>query len=1166
MIPTPFRRVTGPGAVFAFSQIAMAVSLLFTGAPAHAAYECEDAVDGQSFSGAHGCIDWTVGSLTITNTGTITSGADDNGTGAKYATSVGTLWNQGTITSLSSVYDTLVIGLGSAAAEILNDGLISGVSPVRVVGSVTLLTNSATGTITGSGDYGILNDGRFGSPTPAQISTLTNAGLISSTGVAAVGNVNVAYDGVTGVVTIGTIDNQASGTISGEGVVTGASGVLNSGTVVVLNNDGQIRGGYAGVSNSGLISTITNTGTIQGTGAIDNNARGIYNAGTIGSISNNGGLIQGMDTGIYVDGGSISTIDNAGVIRSMDGSSGLYQAGLFVTRSGNVGTLTNSGTIRGLYDSIYVSGSSSLSTIVNTGTIAGDITDASTAGLTINGGSLSNAGLLTGAGGGTGVADKGTIYNVASNLTFGTGFLVLNDDLNVGASGTVYNTGATLGLINPIDVTGNYTQTGGALVFAASSPGSYAYLNVSGNVAISDSTIAISGNSLAPGMSFSLVRAGGTGTYTNLSAFLSTNDGLLAQIATVQGNLVLTLAPDAEHHYWDGGNTAATGTIAGGSGTWTATGTNWTSTDGTSNGVLSSTDVRPVFGGTAGTVTVDTTQGAIDVAGMQFSTDGYRLTGGSIGLTAAASAFEVDDNVTATIDSVLSGTGGLAKTGNGMLILNGVNTYAGGTTVDAGTLEIGDADHATASILGDVTVNSAGTLRGHGTIDGSVVNNGTVRPGGSIGTLTITGDYTQTASGTLYIDVSPTAASQLSVGGTATLGGTLNVLYGPGTYSAATYRIINAASTTGTFSSVVSNAPASLAQSVQSLADGSELTLAAATDTSGSGATDTGGATSGGGVVVVKPTNATVFGAVGSAAIREGQRVNETLLARLGNVPVAGSSGVTGGGNNQVWTQLVSNTNHVRGNNDAPSYKDSHYGFLAGLDHRIGDWTVGVAGGYSHIDVREDQASGKIDTVRVAGYGARYMGPVNVAATVGAAYDFLDTRRGFGPLGDAKGDTDGQEFTAGLQASLPLATGPVIVTPRVGLRYQYFHAGRYGEDGPTSQNLDVDTQNLHSLQPYAQFAVGLPFNTGGVKPALAEVRVGYAYETLDRGRGVDAAAGDGTRFALPGAASSRGMLSAGLGLTMPVGKSVDVTASYDRLFKTGNTSAQAFQLQATYRF
>jgi len=257
---------------------------------------------------------------------------------------------------------------------------------------------------------------------------------------------------------------------------------------------------------------------------------------------------------------------------------------------------------------------------------------------------------------------------------------------------------------------------------------------------------------------------------------------------------------------------------------------------------------------------------------------------------------------------------------------------------------------------------------------------------------------------------------------------------------------------------------------------------------------------------------------------------------------------------------------HVRGNDDAPSYKDSHYGFLTGLDHQVGAWTLGIAGGYSHVDVSEDEASGKIDTVRVAGYGSRRLGPVDVAATLGAAYDFLQSRRSFAGLGSAKGDTDGQEITAGLQASLPLATGRFTITPRVGLRYQYFHADSFGESGSTSQNLHVGSQDINSLQPYAQLAVGLPFTTGAARPALVEARVGYAYETLDASRTVAAAASDGTRFTLPGVAPSRGMLTAGVGLTLPLGKAVDITASYDRLFDTGNVSAQAFQLQGRYRF
>jgi hypothetical protein len=39
-----------------------------------------------------------------------------------------------------------------------------------------------------------------------------------------------------------------------------------------------------------------------------------------------------------------------------------------------------------------------------------------------------------------------------------------------------------------------------------------------------------------------------------------------------------------------------------------------------------------------------------------------------------------------------------------------------------------------------------------------------------------------------------------------------------------------------------------------------------------------------------------------------------------------------------------------------------------------------------------------------------------------------------------------------------------------------------------------------------------------------------------------------------------------LNSTLPVGKALDVSVSYDRLFNTGNVSAQVFQLQASYRY
>ena len=48
---------------------------------------------------------------------------------------------------------------------------------------------------------------------------------------------------------------------------------------------------------------------------------------------------------------------------------------------------------------------------------------------------------------------------------------------------------------------------------------------------------------------------------------------------------------------------------------------------------------------------------------------------------------------------------------------------------------------------------NAGFFQGTGVVNGNVFNSGIVSPGASIGTLRINGNYTQSASGTLRIEV-----------------------------------------------------------------------------------------------------------------------------------------------------------------------------------------------------------------------------------------------------------------------------------------------------------------------------------------------------------------------------------------------------------------------------
>ncbi len=113
---------------------------------------------------------------------------------------------------------------------------------------------------------------------------------------------------------------------------------------------------------------------------------------------------------------------------------------------------------------------------------------------------------------------------------------------------------------------------------------------------------------------------------------------------------------------------------------------------------------------------------------------------------------------------------------------------------------------------GSLILETAGELFGTGTIDGSLWNNGGyvyVGVGEVTGILNLTGSYTQSASGTLVVDLRGTTAGtnydQFVVGNSAFIDGVLNVTILPG-YTPAlghTLNVLTSAGLSGTFSAVV---------------------------------------------------------------------------------------------------------------------------------------------------------------------------------------------------------------------------------------------------------------------------------------------------------------------------------------------------------------------------
>ena len=89
---------------------------------------------------------------------------------------------------------------------------------------------------------------------------------------------------------------------------------------------------------------------------------------------------------------------------------------------------------------------------------------------------------------------------------------------------------------------------------------------------------------------------------------------------------------------------------------------------------------------------------------------------------------------------------------------------------------------ATLSGNAEYTLNALDN--GYVSVDGTFTNAGTVAPGNSIGTITINGDYHQTAAGRLLAEFDASGTSdRLAVNGNAVVNGTLYLAPLPGYYA-----------------------------------------------------------------------------------------------------------------------------------------------------------------------------------------------------------------------------------------------------------------------------------------------------------------------------------------------------------------------------------------------
>ncbi|WP_169829305.1 beta strand repeat-containing protein [Lacunisphaera limnophila] len=256
--------------------------------------------------------------------------------------------------------------------------------------------------------------------------------------------------------------------------------------------------------------------------------------------------------------------------------------------------------------------------------------------------------------------------------------------------------------------------------------------------------------------------------------------------------------------YWDlNGTTSGAGSTP--TGTWSSATSNWNSSFwGTSSTVKWTSGSNAVFSAgfdatNAYTVTVSGTQ---NLSSLTVSMGQPTFTGGTLNFNDTSPDIWTISGSTATINSAITGTNGLTKSGAGTLYLGGsAKTYTGTTTVSAGTVQLNASN-----ILADTTalsVETDGTFSldwGVSETIGSLSGSGTVNF--RTGTFTTGNSANTTFSGTLE-DSYGTFVKQ----GTGTL-----TLSGANTYSGVTTinaGAIVAASNTALGSSTYGNSIAS---------------------------------------------------------------------------------------------------------------------------------------------------------------------------------------------------------------------------------------------------------------------------------------------------------------------------------------------------------------------
>jgi autotransporter-associated beta strand protein len=631
-------------------------------------------------------------------------------------------------------------------------------------------------------------------------------------------------------------------------------------------------------------------------------------------------------------------------------------------------------------------------------------------------------------------------------------------------------------------------------------------------------------------------------------------------------------------------------------------------------GILTVSGANSYAGGTtinAGTLRLAVgaalpTTGALTVNGGTLDFNGNNVTIGSLAgvggtIALGASTLTVAEGGSTAFAGTITGTGGLTKSGSGLLNLTGTNTYTGPTSIIGGRLAVNG------SITSDVTVGSGGNLGGAGTIFGTVVNNGILAPGNSIGTVTVNGSYTQAAGSTYQVETNATGQADLTnvtgAPGTATInGGTVQVLADPGVYApSTTYTILNATGgVTGAYAGATSNydpnnvyltlRPGGFAAGAST---GNQAAVGAILDRSVAGST--------GDFATVIGTMSTLTSAQGQAAMNaiSGQNYSGfsnanvggglTFMNAVGRQLDAARGGDPGKGTRtalaeacvgdekascgpspwSLWATGLAGFGSIAGNANAGTVTYNVGGVATGIDYRVlPSLLLGGGVGFSSGSQWADGFSGRgtTDSYQASLYASFTQGGLWLDGLAGYAWNDNRMQRQIAIPGlqprTANGATGANQLFGQVEAGYRFglyAPAAATIAPFARLQGTTVMQNGFSESGAQSLNLTVASQTTNSLRSTLGAEATAVIATGATGRLGLLFRLGWIHEYANTDRPVTAAfaGAPGSNFTVLGATPARDMAALSFAANTAVADATSLYFRYDGEVG-GGSDAHAF--------